>query len=77
MSVPVIAAGGIMDGRGIVAARALGAAGVQMGTAFLTCRESGSPAAYKAAVRAAGADQTELTRAFSGRAACAGRDSNA
>jgi nitronate monooxygenase len=67
--VPVIAAGGIMDGRGIVAARALGAAGVQMGTAFLTCREAGGPAAAKAAVRAARDDQTALTRAFSGRLA--------
>jgi nitronate monooxygenase len=69
VKVPVIASGGIMDGRGIVAARALGAAGVQLGTAFLTCRESGAPAAYKAAVRAARDDQTEVTRAFSGRPA--------
>jgi nitronate monooxygenase len=69
VAVPVIAAGGIMDGRGIVAARALGAAGVQMGTAFLTCREAGVPDAYKAAVRAARDDQTEVTRAFSGRPA--------
>jgi nitronate monooxygenase len=69
VSVPVVAAGGIMDGRGIVAARALGAAGVQLGTAFLTCRESGIPDAYKAAVRAARDDQTALTRAFSGRLA--------
>ena len=58
-----------MDGRGIVAARALGAAGAQLGTAFLTCRESGIPDAYKAAVRAARDDQTALTRAFSGRLA--------
>jgi nitronate monooxygenase len=65
--VPVIAAGGLMDGRGIVAARALGAAAVQMGTAFLTCRESGVPEAYKAAVRAARDDATTLTRAWSGR----------
>ena len=69
VAVPVIASGGIMDGRGIVAARALGAAGVQMGTAFLACRESGAPAAHKAAVRAAREDQTEVTRAFSGRPA--------
>ena len=66
---PVVAAGGIMDGRGIVAARALGAGGVQMGTAFLACRESGVPEAYKAAVRAARDDQTVITRAFSGRPA--------
>jgi nitronate monooxygenase len=69
VKVPVVAAGGIMDGRGIVAARALGAGGVQMGTAFLACRESTAPEAYKAAVRAARDDQTTLTRAFSGRPA--------
>jgi nitronate monooxygenase len=67
--VPVIASGGIMDGRGIVAAEALGAAGVQMGTALLTCREAGIPEAYKRAIRAARDDQTALTRAFSGRPA--------
>jgi nitronate monooxygenase len=67
--VPVVASGGIMDGRGIVAAEALGAVGVHMGTAFLTCRESGIPEAYKQAIRAAHDDQTALTRAFSGRPA--------
>jgi nitronate monooxygenase len=66
---PVVASGGIMDGRGIVAAEALGAGGVQMGTAFLTCREAGIPDAYKEAIRAARDDQTALTRAFSGRPA--------
>jgi nitronate monooxygenase len=66
--VPVLAAGGIMDGRGIAAALALGAAGVQMGTAFIACRESGAPPAYKAAVlQRRDADPTALTRAFSGR----------
>jgi nitronate monooxygenase len=69
VSVPVVASGGIMDGRGIVAAQALGAVAVQMGTAFLACREAGIPGAYKAAVRAARDDQTALTRAFSGRPA--------
>ena len=69
VAVPVVAAGGIMDGRGIVAARALGAGGVQMGTAFLACREAGIPAAYKAAIRAARDDRTAVTRAFSGRPA--------
>lgn len=69
VAVPVVAAGGIMDGRGIVAARALGAGGVQMGTAFLACREAGVPEAYKAAIRAARDDQTAVTRAFSGRPA--------
>ncbi len=66
---PVIASGGIMDGRGIVAAAALGASGVQMGTAFLTCPESGASPAYKNAVLAARDDATLLTRAFSGRMA--------
>jgi nitronate monooxygenase len=71
VKVPVIAAGAIMDGRGIAAALALGAAGVQLGTAFLACPESGATPAYKAAVLAArsGGDPTVLTRAFSGRLA--------
>jgi nitronate monooxygenase len=67
--VPVIASGGIMDGRGIVAAVALGAAAVQMGTAFLTCDEAGIPEAYKQAILNAREDQTRITRAFSGRPA--------
>jgi nitronate monooxygenase len=58
-----------MDGRGIVAAAALGASAVQMGTAFLACPESGAAEAYKAAVLAARDDATILTRAFSGRMA--------
>jgi nitronate monooxygenase len=69
VTVPVIASGGIMDGRGIAAALALGASGVQLGTAFLTCDEAGIPDAYKQAILAAGEDQTRLTRAFSGRPA--------
>ena len=71
VNVPVIAAGGIMDGRGIAAALALGASGVQLGTAFLACPESGASPAYKAAVLAArhGGDPTVLTSAFSGRLA--------
>jgi nitronate monooxygenase len=67
--VPVIASGGIMDGRGIVAALALGARAVQMGTAFLTCDEAGIPEAYKSAILNAREDQTRMTRAFSGRPA--------
>ena len=67
--VPVIASGGIMDGRGIVAAIALGAAAVQMGTAFLTCLEAGIPEAYKEAILRGREDQTRITRAFSGRPA--------
>jgi nitronate monooxygenase len=69
VKVPVIASGGIMDGRGIAAALALGASAVQMGTAFLTCDEAGIPEAYKAAILAAREHETRLTRAFSGRPA--------
>lgn len=67
--IPVIASGGIMDGRGLAAALCLGAQSVQMGTAFLLCEESGAPAAHKAAVLAATDDATAITRAFSGRPA--------
>ncbi len=67
VSVPVVAAGGIMDGRGVAAVRVLGASGASLGTAFLTSRESGAAAAYKAAVRAAGDESTRITRALSGR----------
>jgi nitronate monooxygenase len=69
VNVPVIASGGIMDGRGIAAALALGAHAVQMGTAFLTCHEAGIPDAYKEAILTAHEDETRLTRAFSGRPA--------
>jgi len=69
VGVPVIAAGGIADGRGIAAALALGAAGVQIGTAFLTTAESGAPAAHRAALMAAEGSDTRPTRAFSGRPA--------
>jgi len=69
VKVPVIASGGIMDGRGIAAALALGAGAVQMGTAFLTCDEAGIPEAYKEAILAAREHETRLTRAFSGRPA--------
>ena len=67
--VPVVASGGIMDGRGIAAALTLGAAAVQMGTAFLTCDEAGVPPAYKDAILGAREDATRITRAFSGRPA--------
>jgi nitronate monooxygenase len=67
--VPVIASGGIMDGRGIVAALALGASAVQMGTAFLTCAEAATSEAYRQALLNAREDQTRITRAFSGRPA--------
>ena len=69
VKVPVLASGGIMDGRGIVAALALGAAAVQMGTAFLLCDEAGTNAAFRDALSKAHEDQTTITRAFSGRPA--------
>ena len=69
VDIPVIASGGIMDGRGIVAAEALGAAAAALGTAFLVCDEAGVPEAYKAALLQAREDRTALTRAFSGRPA--------
>lgn len=69
VSVPVLASGGIMDGRGIAAALMLGADAAQMGTAFLVCEEAGVPDAYKAAILNASEDETRVTRAFSGRPA--------
>jgi len=62
--IPVVAARGIADGRGLAAALALGAAGVSMGTRFTTSRESLWDQAMKAATIAAGGDQTEQTRVF-------------
>jgi nitronate monooxygenase len=68
--IPVVAAGGISDGRGVAAVLALGAHAAQLGTAFLACAESGASAAYRAAVTAPhDGDRTALTVAFSGRMA--------
>jgi nitronate monooxygenase len=69
VKVPVIASGGIMDGRGIAAALALGACAAQMGTAFLTCDEAGAPEVHKQAILRASETDTRVTRAFSGRPA--------
>lgn len=69
VSVPVIAAGGIADGRGIAAAFALGAAGVQIGTAYLFTPESFISDLHRAALSAARDDQTALTNLFSGKPA--------
>lgn len=66
---PVIAAGGIMDGRGIRAALDLGAVAAQLGTAFIGCPESSADAAYRAALFSPAAAHTEMTRAISGRSA--------
>ena len=67
--VPVIAAGGIADRRGVAAAFALGASGVQVGSAFLRTRESAAPLSHRAALAAASDTTTVLTRAMSGRLA--------
>lgn len=67
--VPVVASGGIMSGHGIAAALRLGASAVQMGTAFLATTESGIGPAYRAALLSARAEDTRVTRAFSGRPA--------
>ncbi|MED3855150.1 nitronate monooxygenase [Priestia megaterium] len=69
VDVPVIATGGIMDGRGLIAALALGASGVQMGTAFLATQESGAHPCYKEALHESNEESTVLTRHFSGRPA--------
>lgn len=69
VQIPVIAAGGIMDGRGLAASLMLGAAGVQMGTRFLTSQESGAHPVYKQALLNSTEESTVLTDAFSGRPA--------
>ncbi len=66
VSVPVLLAGGIMDGRGIAAALALGAEGVQLGTAFLGCPESAATPLQRS-VLAGSADSSVVSRAYSGR----------
>jgi nitronate monooxygenase len=65
--VPVVAAGGIMDGRGIAAALMLGASAVQLGTAFLTSPESGISGAWREALRDVRDDSTRVSRIYSGR----------
>lgn len=67
--VPVVAAGGIADRRGVAAALALGAEGVQVGTAFLATRQSAASDGHRAAIRSTPAHGTVLTRAMSGRLA--------
>ena len=69
VSVPVVAAGGIADARGMVAALALGAEGVQIGTAFLATEQSGASARHRGAILSGGARQTGLTKGLSGRLA--------
>jgi nitronate monooxygenase len=67
--IPVLAAGGVMDGRGVVAALALGAEGVQLGTAFLTAVEAGTSPGHRRALTG----ETTVTRVLTGRAARAAR----
>jgi nitronate monooxygenase len=69
VDVPVIAAGGIGDARGVVAALALGADAVQLGTAFLACEGSGASILHRQALRGNSAGHTALTRGFTGRLA--------
>src|SRR5258705_2328051 len=69
VNMPVIAAGGIADARGVIAALALGAEAVQMGTVFLLCEESGASLLHRQALRGKEAGHTALTKGFTGRLA--------
>ena len=66
---PIVAAGGIMDGAGIAAVLSLGAQAAQIGTAFIPCPESGATETYRAALLAATEDDTTITDRFSGKPA--------
>jgi nitronate monooxygenase len=69
LKIPVIAAGGIADARGVAAAVALGAAGVQVGTAYLLCPEATTSAVHRAALVSSGARATAITNLMTGRPA--------
>jgi nitronate monooxygenase len=69
VKLPVVAAGGIMDGAGIAAVLALGAQAAQLGTAFIPCPESGAPQVHKDSLLAAREDDTRITEKFSGKPA--------
>lgn len=69
VKVPVVAAGGIADAPGVAAAMALGAAGVQIGTAFLLCPEATTSAVHRAALKSEAARHTAVTNVFTGRPA--------
>ncbi|HLE67365.1 MAG TPA: nitronate monooxygenase, partial [Burkholderiales bacterium] len=69
VKIPVVAAGGIMDGAGIAAVLSLGAQAAQLGTAFIPCPESGAPEVHKQAILRAREDDTRITEKFSGKAA--------
>jgi nitronate monooxygenase len=68
VSIPVIAAGGIADARGIAAALMLGASAAMIGTGYLRCPEAKIPSSYADRIAEAEGHDTELTRAFTGRA---------
>ena len=69
VKVPVVAAGGVADARGVAAALALGASGVQIGTAYLLCPEALTTAVHRAALKSEAARVTALTNVFTGRPA--------
>jgi nitronate monooxygenase len=69
VKIPVVAAGGIVDAKGVAAARALGAAGVQVGTAYLLCPEATTSGVHRAALKGEAARRTALTNVFTGRPA--------
>src|SRR6185503_12032995 len=69
VKLPVIAAGGIADAKGVAAAIALGAVGVQIGTAYLLCPEATTSAVHRAALKSGAASHTALTNVFTGRPA--------
>ncbi len=69
VDIPVIAAGGIADAQGVAAALALGAAGAQVGTAYLLCPESTTSTIHRAALKSPAAEHTALTNLFTGRPA--------
>lgn len=69
VDIPVIAAGGIMDARGLIASMVLGAKGAQLGTAFLTTEESGASTLYKSAIQDSKETDTVVTKVFSGKPA--------
>jgi nitronate monooxygenase len=69
VKIPVIAAGGIADARGVAAAMALGAAGVQVGTAYLLCPEASTGPLHRAAIKSESARHTAITNVFTGRPA--------
>lgn len=69
VNLPVIAAGGIADAKGVAATKALGAAGVQIGTAYLLCPEATTSTVHRAAIKSEDAQHTALTNLFTGRPA--------